>query len=80
MKMKLAVWIFCVLLAGMTWLTNAQSSLDNGSADLSPVGATIDARHAANEGAEPAGLTLEKRVAYLRAIEEVNWRRRIWPK
>ncbi len=29
---------------------------------------------------EPANLTLEERVRYQRAIEEVNWQYRIWPK
>jgi hypothetical protein len=46
-------------------------NLQNRSADLSP---GPDSHPAA------AGLTLADRIAYQRAIEEVYWRHRIWPK
>src|SRR5262245_61632819 len=37
------------------------------------------ARHAQASSSKRQGLTFEDRLAAQRAIEEVNWRRRIWP-
>jgi N-acetylneuraminic acid mutarotase len=77
MKIKLALWILSVLLGGMTYLAGAQVTLDSRLAGPSRAegAASVAGRHSL-----PYELTFAERVAYQRAIEEVYWRHRIWPK
>src|ERR1700730_14622129 len=69
-----ATLFFLVCLVTLTSAFN----LPNRSPDLSPRLAALTM--AAKPGQQRRMLTLADRVAYQRAIEEVYWRHRIWPK
>ena len=69
-----AALLFLVCLVTLTSAFN----LPNRSADLSPQLASL--RTAVKPAQQHTILTLADRVAYQRAIEEVYWRHRIWPK
>jgi len=49
---------------------------------LIPIKSGLALQHAASNASHPAtaGLTFEERVSYQRAIEDVDWRHRIWPR
>src|SRR3984893_14898156 len=66
-----------LFLGCLVTLTSA-FNLPNRSPDLSPRLAALTM--AAKPGQQRRMLTLADRVAYQRAIEEVYWRHRIWPK
>src|SRR5262249_7310992 len=80
MKVKLALWILSVLLCGTAWLAGAEVVPDSGPAGLIPSKAVMENMSVTGSGTKPSSLTFEERVAYQRAIEEVYWRHRIWPK
>jgi hypothetical protein len=69
-----AALFFLVCLVTLTSAFN----LPNRSPDLSPRLASLST--AAKPAQQRAMLSLADRVAYQRAIEEVYWRHRIWPK
>src|SRR3984893_15221117 len=69
-----ATLLFLVCLVTLTSAFN----LPNRSPDLSPRLASLST--AAKPAQQRTLLTLADRVAYQRAIEEVYWRHRIWPK
>jgi hypothetical protein len=69
-----AALLFLVCLVTLTSAFN----LPNTSRDLSSRLASL--RTAAKPAQQRTALTLAERVAYQRAIEEVYWRHRIWPK
>jgi N-acetylneuraminic acid mutarotase len=67
-----------LLVLGCVVALTSASNLPNRSPDLSPRLASL--RTAAKSAQERRMLTLADRIAYQRAIEEVYWRHRIWPK
>jgi len=69
-----AALLFLVCVVTLTSAFN----LPNRSPDLSPRLASLS--RAAKSAQQRTRLTLADRVAYQRAIEEVYWRHRIWPK
>ncbi len=61
------------------WMEPGSSALAGGM-PLGPRGSPSAAADSASSPGVLANLTLEERIVYQRAIEQVYWRHRIWPK